>query len=432
MSLDDRIDVAAPSCFIMTRERLFETIGPQDGCQHLPGEGRQGLDHADYVTMFSPKPVILLAAEQDFFEFAATQEAYAEIEAVYSALGIPERTRFFSFDDTHGYSRPRREAMVQWMRRWFYDDDRRIVEPEMPLASEENLRVTETGQVGAAFTDEISVQQFLSDQGREFLDRRERFFEEVSTDMVKAWIAEMIGYRDNAPAASVETKQVFGRDGYSIRTLLIQRPEDVPIPGLLFIPDSIEASAPVVILVDGRGKTAETGEDGAIPELIEQGRIVLSLDLRGYGETADDPEKNTYIAGTQREYRTAMIALHLGRPLLGQRVEDVVAGIEALGQIAATRQKDIELHAFGAAGPVAFHAAALDDRISYTRIEGSIPSWMTLFETPTARHQLGNIVPRALKWYDLPDLIRLAGERTVDVIAPTDGLGRPLVGVEMN
>ncbi len=37
MALDDRIAVAAPSCFITSLERLFATIGPQDAEQNITG-----------------------------------------------------------------------------------------------------------------------------------------------------------------------------------------------------------------------------------------------------------------------------------------------------------------------------------------------------------------------------------------------------------
>ena len=43
MALDDRIAVAAPSCFITSLERLFATIGPQDAEQNITRSGGRGL-----------------------------------------------------------------------------------------------------------------------------------------------------------------------------------------------------------------------------------------------------------------------------------------------------------------------------------------------------------------------------------------------------
>src|SRR5205085_9343686 len=51
MALDDRIAVAAPSCYITSLERLFATIGPQDAEQNITGQVAFGMEHADYVTL---------------------------------------------------------------------------------------------------------------------------------------------------------------------------------------------------------------------------------------------------------------------------------------------------------------------------------------------------------------------------------------------
>ena len=58
MALDDRIAVAAPSCYITSLERLFATIGPQDAEQNITGQVAAGMEHADYVTMRAPKPTL--------------------------------------------------------------------------------------------------------------------------------------------------------------------------------------------------------------------------------------------------------------------------------------------------------------------------------------------------------------------------------------
>src|SRR5690606_16692692 len=96
MAYDDRIVAAAPSCFITTLDRLFHTIGPQDCEQHFPGQGPLGIDHTDFITMRAPKPTLILAAEQDYFDFSGTRTAAKEAEAVYRVLGHPEQVGLFS------------------------------------------------------------------------------------------------------------------------------------------------------------------------------------------------------------------------------------------------------------------------------------------------------------------------------------------------
>ena len=59
MALDDRIAVAAPSCYITSLERLFATIGPQDAEQNITGQVAFGMEHADYVILRAPKPTLI-------------------------------------------------------------------------------------------------------------------------------------------------------------------------------------------------------------------------------------------------------------------------------------------------------------------------------------------------------------------------------------
>ena len=56
MAFDDRIGPAAPACYMSTLERVFDVRAVEDGCQHLAGEGKAGLERADYMIMRAPKP----------------------------------------------------------------------------------------------------------------------------------------------------------------------------------------------------------------------------------------------------------------------------------------------------------------------------------------------------------------------------------------
>ena len=78
-ALDDRIHVAAPSCYITSWRRLIETIGPQDAEQCLPGWLAAGLDHGDFILSFAPKPYLMLSAIRDFFSITGARETYARI-----------------------------------------------------------------------------------------------------------------------------------------------------------------------------------------------------------------------------------------------------------------------------------------------------------------------------------------------------------------
>ncbi len=328
MAVDERIAAAAPSCFITTIERLFNTIGPQDCEQHFPGQGARGIDHTDFITMRAPKPTLILAAEQDYFDFRGTREAYDQAAALYRVLGVPERVGLFSYNDKHGFSPPRREAAVQWMRRWLADDDRPVHEPTLSLQKDADVQVTASGQVMREFDDEVSVVDLANQRARKLAETRKASWQQSSGEERVATIRRVLGLAaDSKIEATVERHGTLPRDGYRIEKVVVQRGDGFPLPMLICIPGDVDQAQkrPAVIYADGRGKAAAVEPGGAIDKLVKEGQVVFAVDLRGYGETADDAKGAKY---HNAEFRTAMVAMHVGRPLVGQRVEDVLAVLD--------------------------------------------------------------------------------------------------------
>src|SRR5439155_13767912 len=110
MALDDRVAAAAPSCYITSLERLFETIGPQDAEQNITGQVAFGMEHADYVTMRAPKPTLICTATQDFFDIQGSWTTFREAKLLYGLVGHGEHVDPFEYNDKHGCSKPRRGA----------------------------------------------------------------------------------------------------------------------------------------------------------------------------------------------------------------------------------------------------------------------------------------------------------------------------------
>ena len=57
-ALDDRVAAATPANYICGFERLFASIGPQDGEQHFNRGVASGMDHADLLEVRAPKPTL--------------------------------------------------------------------------------------------------------------------------------------------------------------------------------------------------------------------------------------------------------------------------------------------------------------------------------------------------------------------------------------
>jgi cephalosporin-C deacetylase-like acetyl esterase len=413
MAADDRIAAAAPGCFITTAERLFKSIGPQDCEQHFPGQGMLGIDHTDFITMRAPKPTLILAAEKDYFDFRGTQESFAQAQDIYRVLSHPDRVGLFSCPEEHGFTQPLREASVRWMRRWLAGDDRPVREPALRLQSVTDLRVTGSGQVLRECSDEVTVVSIVNDRARQLTEQRAAAWRAMPANRRTTAIRESIGLPDKLhPDPAARRIGTISRDGYTIEKLVIERTGQVPLGALCCVPDRTadeNDKLPAVVYAHSGGKSADLHPGGPIEKLVAGGHIVLAVDLRGYGETADLAVGGKYL---NAEFRTAMVAMHIGRPLLGQRVEDLLTVLRVLRGDPRIDPKAIHLTGIDRAGPVALHAAALEPGFATVTLRGSIRSWTDdVVARPLDAELIGHVVPGVLEHYDLPDLAAMLGSR---------------------
>ena len=212
-------------------------------------------------------------------------------------------------------------------------------------------------------------------------------------------------------------------DVHHIRKLAFQTEPGVTAPGLFFVPEKAPDPRPLVLYVNGDGKAADAGPDGPIERLVKAGHSVLALDLRGWGETAPGRQPANRPSYFGADFKEAYLALHLNRPLLGQRVYDLLAVTAA---IAGDATHGIEAIGCGSAGPVVLHAAMLEPRIRRVTLDRSVLSWVAVVQAPDSHNQLTNVVPGVLATYDLPDLATALAPRPLTVRAAVDAIGKPV------
>jgi len=419
MALDDRMVAAAPSCYITSLERLFATIGPQDAEQNITGQVAFGMEHADYLALRAPRPTLILASTRDFFDIQGTWTTFREAKRVYGLLGHPERVDMIEANETHGYPRAHREAMLRWMRRWLSRTEDAPTEGEIAIAPDADLQCTRTGQVLSDLHGK-SVFDFNAERETELARRRAEFQAKSGKTGLLAEVRRLIAVRDPAAPAGREDRGEIKRQGGTVRKLVFTTEPGITVPALLLEPGKADGSAPLTILIGYDGPEA-AGPAGPIEGLLEKGRRVLVADLRGMGETAPAAGRSGPLGAGVHE---AFLSLHIGRPLLGQRVGDLLAVIAAMADLS---QGGISLVARGTAGPIALHAAVFEPRIVDVSLDGAITSWSDVVRTPLTRDQLTNVVPGALAFYDLPDLVAAIAPRPVKIHSAVDPSGRPVM-----
>jgi dienelactone hydrolase len=403
MALDDRIVCAAPSCYITSLERLFATIGPQDAEQNIPGQVAFGMEHVDYLTMRAPRPTLMCIASQDFFDQQGSWATFREASVVFGKLGHGERVSLFEFDDKHGFSKPRREAAMRWMRRWLVGMDDAPSEGSFDVFKDADLQCTRSGQVLADFKG-VSAFGLSLMEAKKYENRRGKFGLLSEADRL-AEIRRLLALDRDIPTAQLLSQKIHHiEDRLSTHKMIYETEKGILIPGLRF--KHIAPKGPTVIYVPDNGLPADGKLPGWLVEKYEKNhQEIWMFDLRGLGETAPGIAKSpSYFGVDQKE---AWLAMHLNRPLLGQRVLDVLSLMKAINS------ENVQIVGARTTGPIVLHAAALDGRIQEISLDGVPTPWMDVVARRVSYNQLTNVVPGVLKVYDLPELQKTLAPRRI-------------------
>lgn len=406
IGFDERVKVAAPCSFITSREREYELNGTGDGCQQLPSEGREQLEIADYLMLFAPKPLLILAGRYDFVDYRGTVDAYDELSDIYSVLGEPEKIKLFICEDGHGISWPKQEAALKWFRKWLCNDTTEIIH-DMPVPEAENdTWCTPAGQVTALYPDEVTVQSVNLKNVYNRQGVRKQFMSLNSDGEIQTKLRELLAIperSDEIKTCIIDTREF---PGYTMQKLIIRREGEVPLPCLLFLPDKKAEIDTVVLRLDHRGKSAVLEDNAFVSTHIGKSHAVVLADLRGMGETAEKPQANDpkYY---NIEYHNAILSLHTGQPLPGQRVKDILSLLDFISSDNDLKGLPVKIIASGpAAAPVLF-AAVLDNRIDALELSETIASFAEITERPMERDWYSYVVPGIMNYFDLPDLVTL-------------------------
>jgi hypothetical protein len=337
-------------------------------------------------------------------------------------MNAPDRVGFFEFDDKHGFSKPRREAATQWMCKWLLGKDDKIVEGDFPSFTDADLQCTRSGQVLEDFKGK-SVFHFNAAFAKHHAAERAKFADRPAAERT-ADIKRLLGLRDEdlKRAATLGATAVEGDQPARQRVTFVTEP-GIRVHGSWH--NKGRGRGTLIVHLPDRGMSEDGAPAKAMEELIKQGREVLSLDLRGLGVTSPSPPgaKPSFFGV---DFKHSFLSLHLNRPLLGQRVLDVLVVLRESG-VAESAKRGIHLYGEGVAGLVALHAAALLDRKDVeTTLDGSLAAWQSIFDIPVTYNQLSSIVPGAMKTYDLPDLVATLAPRKLTIRGPLDAAQRPV------
>ncbi len=386
-ALDSRIKVAAPACYINSWRLLFS--GPVgDSEQSFTGFLSDGLDVADYIELFAPKPWLISSTREDFFPLAGARMAYEEARQWYGIYDAQPKVKWAVGPGGHGTPVEIREAIYDWMIRWLKDGAGSAKEQEAPLFAEHQLWAAPNGQV-SELPDSREVFDVLRDlHGKQYTaEPREKLV---------GMLRELISPPQTAPHFELTGQQ-----------LRIDADAGLQTSGWLIAPPGA-GRKPAVLLVETKAALPKRAQ-----ELASQGNVVLVIIPRGL-PTTEDPRR--YSGDWLPNVRSWLI----GRNLPAMRAHDILSGLNILAARDDVDAAHIRAEATGMSGLWLLMSAAVDNRIASVAVHNTPYSFKPAYDDPLTRDLHSAIIPGFALHWDIPDLVPPDRVAWID---PSDWLG---------
>jgi cephalosporin-C deacetylase-like acetyl esterase len=408
-ALDPRIKVAAPACWMSSYRVLFS--GPVgDSEQSLPYFLSSGLDQADYVELFAPKPWMIVSTIEDFFPLEGARQIYEEARHWYRLYGAEDRVAWAVGPGEHGTPKPVRERVYEWMIRWLKDGKGDPLEEPVEMAPNHELLATASGQVSVDLASR-EVYEFI----REGFERR-RESNNPNVAELLGEVQRLMGPLKEAPP-EIRVVEETRETEHITQKLLLETEPGLELHGALLVPRIGERHSGLLVV-----------ESGLVPsplatDAVRRGAVVLSLAPRGLPRSDDRrPFGGDYLMNTR--------AWLIGKNLAGMRAYDIRRAIDLLAARRDVNDGSIRAVARAEAGIWLLLAAATDQRIRQIWLDKTPHSLQAALDGPQNRNLHMAVIPGfCLKW-DLSSLLRAMEGRKVIWTDPTDWLGNvvPLAG----
>lgn len=432
-ALDKRVTAGALAGYVWQSSNWIRYSGPHCTCCYVPGQYRE-MDWFEVAGLAEPRAILMMQGGDDaIFPISGARKAGRAVEALYDLLGLRGRARFDEFAGwRHCYGLPFREAMYGWMLRHLMGrgDGSPVPEGEIvPLVSEdERLRCDKDGSVMAGSKTVVDIAGELAekavgeipvDPSPERLCETRRLVRELAAPPEREHHYMMPTVMDSLKSSTGVLEKVY---------FLSEIGQHVP--GLLWLPRKGSAPYRTVIMVDDRGKGAVAGS-GLVEPLVREGYAVLSVDLRGRGETLGK-------IGTERDNNYNFVALSVmwGRPVAGRRAFDLKRTVDFVAGREDLCLEGLRVVALGDEALAGLIAAADDKRITGLACAGYFTSFLSQvvahkvssreellkawnrmamqwgrLDAGDYRVDMGCVIPGVLGTADLPELAALIAPR---------------------
>jgi cephalosporin-C deacetylase-like acetyl esterase len=423
-AIDERIRAAVPVVFVCTYLEWFRYGGDNCICDHLPGFMAR-FEEFEIFSLIAPRPMLILNSyPDDGYPVSGARITFAAAKKIYGILGSVEHVDYRELQTPHGYLRPQREAMYGWFDHYLKGNASREAQTEEAI------------EVEPVKSKALHCFASGSAPGKTMVDFNRDAYEAIrsaSSSLSRAALREKLlatfgGFPEKTPLYA-HSRRRPGTAASEPASVIVRSETGIALPAFLF-PPLVPPRDAVVVYLHPQGKQAAF-DDPVAHSLRAAGFHVFAVDLRGLGETGRRPGTRGY----PHEFQCCTNTAGQGKPIIGQRVWDVIRALDYLETDAVTRKLRVLAYGTGVCANVALLAAAMDERIKAVAAAGALLSYRPAIQevqdtvelyntdaselvTASARIHYSLYIPSILKIADLPDILSLISPRRILAVNP--------------
>ena len=246
--------------------------------------------------------------------------------------------------------------------------------------------------------------------------------------------------KQNACPLNIQIQETLEKEEYRQIRFTFESEVGETVPCYLLIPKTGKKKYPVAITLQGHstGYHLSIGEQiyekdkyyqpraAYALQAVKNGFAALAIEQRGMGIKKPTGENRANDAHCRY---AAMVALQLGRTIMGERIWDVHKAIDALSAFPECDLNKIAVIGHSGGGAVAYYTACYDERVKLCMSSCSICPYQD--SIMNVSHCVCNFIPSAYEYFEMPDLSCLIAPRDLilvmgvnDKIFPIEGTRR--------
>jgi len=402
--LDDRIRAAGPACCALPAayHPVLDAYAP---CAEsmAPNRYSDGLDNVDLLCAAPPIPMLFMFGEKDEVFKAEWSYIIAEdIRQAYQLTGKSNKYKFYADPGGHGYTVEMALRFAAWMDRWIANQPER----HLPRLTANDFKMLEPEQLfcyprldGNMYSLNKAIAQKL---------KLKRIGNPVIDD-----IKLVLNIKKTIVTPAVQRTEPTQIWVHNLEEISIYPEPGIELPATFMYPIDDSKKAGAILFFDDRGRWTELRKQGYLAEacdFLKRGQVVssvLTVDLRGWGDTAPADMPYDVASWADRERWISYVSAAMGDHVMAMRIRDALAVLEYLKTRSEIDPSKIVVGGHGLGATVAMHVAALNSDVAGLLAVDGLCSFESLATSEEYSWSLEAFLPHVLKNYDLPELMRL-------------------------